>query len=242
MSTLLLALLLGCSGAESTAPQAEAPKPATAPPAAPAAAPETPAPAALPEGANPALLNPSLAEGVSPDTWKAQFETTQGTFVVDVTRAWAPLASDRFYNLVKIGFYDDVAFFRVVDGFMVQFGISGYPEVNKAWRGARMPDDPVTQKNTRGMVTFATSGKDSRTTQVFINFEDKNTFLDEMGFAPFGQVTTGMDVVDKLYKGYGEGAPKGMGPHQGKLQSLGNPYLKKEFPQLDYVKKATIGG
>ena len=237
MTTLLLALLLGCSGGESAPPASDTPKPVAPPPAEPAA----PAPAALPEGANPALLDPSLAAETSPEKWKAQFETTQGTFVVDVTRAWAPLASDRFYNLVKIGFYDDVAFFRVVEGFMVQFGISGYPDVNKAWRGARMPDDPVTQKNTRGMVTFATSGKDSRTTQVFINFEDKNTFLDEMGFAPFGQVTTGMDVVDKLYKGYGEGAPKGMGPHQGKLQSLGNSYLKQGFPQLDYVKKATIG-
>lgn len=193
----------------------------------------------LPADANPALTDPSKATEKAPDKYKVKFETTKGDFVVEVNRAWAPLGADRFYNLVKIGYFQDIAFFRAIDGFMVQFGISGHPEVNAAWREARIQDDPVKESNTKGMITFATSGKDSRTTQVFINFSD-NANLDGMGFAPFGKVVEGMEIVDSLYKGYGEGAPRGRGPNQGRIQQEGNAYLKAEYPKLDYVKNATI--
>lgn len=236
MRTFLLAALLaaGCTGAE------EAPVPAPAPKPAPVV---EPAPAArewkLPETANPALTDPSLATEKAPDRYKARFETTKGTFVVDVHRDWAPNGADRFYNLVKIGFFDEARFFRAIDGFMVQFGISGYPEVNTKWREATIEDDPVVQSNTRGRISFATSGPNSRTGQVFINFGD-NSKLDPMGFAAFGEVIEGMDVVDSLYKGYGEGAPRGRGPDQGRLQARGNAYLDRDFPKLDGVVKATI--
>lgn len=193
----------------------------------------------LPAGAHPALLDPSKATETAPATYRAKFETTDGDFVIEVNRDWAPLGADRFYNLVKIGFYDDVSFFRVIDGFMVQFGISGYPDVSARWREANLKDDPKKESNKKGMVSFATAGPNTRTTQVFINFSD-NTNLDGMGFTPIGRVVEGMDVVEKLYKGYGEGQPNGMGPDQRKLQTQGTVYLKKEFPELDYVKKATI--
>jgi peptidyl-prolyl cis-trans isomerase A (cyclophilin A) len=156
-----------------------------------------------------------------------------------VTRAWAPNGADRFYNLVKNGFYDNVRFFRVISGFMVQFGINGDPGVMAKWRDAPMKDDPVTQSNKRGYITFATAGPNTRTSQVFINFNN-NTQLDTMGFAPFGRVISGMDVVDKLNAEYGEGAPGGRGPDQSRMQSEGNAYLAKDFPRLDSVKKATI--
>jgi peptidyl-prolyl cis-trans isomerase A (cyclophilin A) len=168
-----------------------------------------------------------------------RFETTKGPFVVEVTRAWAPRGADRFYNLVKAGYYDDVAFFRVVSGFMVQFGIHGDPRVSALWREARIPDDPVSQSNTRGMLTYATAGPDTRTTQLFVNFKD-NAFLDSQGFAPFGRVVEGMAVVDSLYAGYGEGAPGGMGPDQGRAQAEGNAYLRGSFPKLDFVKTARL--
>lgn len=187
-----------------------------------------------------ALLDPAKATATAPATYKVRFETTKGAFTVEVTRAWAPLGADRFYNLVKLGFYDDTAFFRNVDGFMVQFGLNGNPEVNKVWRQARIKDDPVTQSNKRAFITFATSGKDSRTTQVFINYSDSNARLDGMGFSPFGRVTEGMDVVEALYKGYGEGAPRGAGPEQGRIQDEGNAYLRASFPKLDYVKTAAV--
>jgi peptidyl-prolyl cis-trans isomerase A (cyclophilin A) len=150
------------------------------------------------------------------------------------------LGADRFYNLVKVGFYDGVKFFRAIDGFMVQFGIHGDPSVTKVWRQANISDDPVKQSNTRGRVTFAMAGPNSRTTQVFINYVDRNRQLDGMGFAPFGEVVEGMEVVDRLYKGYGEGAPRGMGPDQGRLQAQGNAYLEQEFPKLSGVVRATI--
>ena len=154
-------------------------------------------------------------------------------------RDWAPLAADRFYNLVKNGFYDDVRFFRVLDGFMAQVGIHGNPTIAKAWGAARIPDDPVKQSNKRGFVTFATGGPNTRTTQIFINFRD-NVALDKQGFAPIGEVTAGMNVVDRLYSGYGEGAPSGKGPDQQRVQGEGNTYLNKDFPRLDFVKAATI--
>jgi peptidyl-prolyl cis-trans isomerase A (cyclophilin A) len=185
------------------------------------------------------LRTPAKLTEKAPDQYKVRFETTKGPFVIQVNREWAPLGADRFYNLVKNGFYDDVAFFRAVEGFMVQFGIHGDPQVAAQWRDAVFPDDPNKQPNARGTISFATSGPNSRTTQVFINYKD-NSFLDRMGFSPFGQVTEGMDVVDSLYKGYGEGAPRGRGPNQGRIQTEGNRYLRADFPQLDYVKKATI--
>ncbi len=170
----------------------------------------------------------------APETYQVKFETTAGDFVVDVTRAWAPIGADRFHEAVKAGFYNECRFFRVVPNFMVQFGINGNPEVQKKWREATIKDDPVTKSNTRGMITFATAGPDTRTTQVFINFKD-NSFLDRQGFAPFGKVSDeGMKIVDKINAEYGEQ------PSQGRMQSRGNAYLKTDFPKLDYIKKATI--
>jgi peptidyl-prolyl cis-trans isomerase A (cyclophilin A) len=186
------------------------------------------------------LGNPAALNEQAPATYKARFDTSKGAFVIDVRREWAPQGADRFYNLVKNGFYDENRFFRVISGFMVQFGINGNPQVSTPWRGAQIKDDPVKQSNKRGFITFATSGPNSRTTQVFINFGD-NGRLDGMGFAPFGQVTSGMNVVDALFSGYGEGAPQGRGPNQGRIQSEGNAYLTKDFPNLDFVRKATIG-
>jgi len=183
----------------------------------------------------------ALAQPVepAPASYKVKFDTSKGAFVVQVTRAWAPQGADRFYNLVKSGFFDNVRFFRVVSGFMVQFGINGDPATMARWRDAPINDDPVTQSNKRGYITFATAGPNTRTTQVFINFVD-NGNLDSMGFAPFGRVVSGIEVVDALNAEYGEGAPRGRGPDQGRLQREGNAYLAKEFPRMDFVKKATI--
>jgi cyclophilin family peptidyl-prolyl cis-trans isomerase len=185
------------------------------------------------------LGNPAALTEQAPATYKARFDTSKGVFVIDVRREWAPVGADRFYNLVKNGFYDDNRFFRVISGFMVQFGINGNPQVSTPWRNAQIKDDPVKQSNKRGFITFATSGPNSRTTQVFINFGD-NSRLDGMGFASFGQVSSGMNVVDQLYSDYGEGAPSGRGPNQGRIQGEGNAYLTKDFPNLDFVRKATI--
>jgi peptidyl-prolyl cis-trans isomerase A (cyclophilin A) len=185
------------------------------------------------------LRTPSQLTEKAPETFKAKFDTSKGVIVIEVHRDWAPLGADRFYNLVKNGFYDDIRFFRVLDNFMAQFGINGDPAVMAAWRGANIKDDAVKQSNKRGFITFATGGPNTRTTQVFINFKD-NAGLDGQGFSPFGEVVTGMDVVDKLYSGYGEGAPQGRGPDQSRTQMEGNAYLTKEFPKLDFIKKATI--
>jgi peptidyl-prolyl cis-trans isomerase A (cyclophilin A) len=195
--------------------------------------------AAPPALAQANLANPAALAEKAPATYKVKFDTSKGTFVVEVNRAWSPNGADRFYNLVKHGFYDDTRFFRVISGFMVQFGINGDPKVSAPWRDARIPDDKVTQSNKRGYITFATSGPNSRTTQVFINFAD-NAGLDSQGFSPFGRVVSGMNVVDSLYAGYGEGAPSGRGPNQGKIQLEGNAYLTRDFGSLDYIKKATI--
>jgi peptidyl-prolyl cis-trans isomerase A (cyclophilin A) len=194
---------------------------------------------AAPTLAQSPLANPAALTEQAPATYKAKFDTSKGTFVILVHRAWAPRGADRFYNLVKNGFYDNVRFFRVLDGFMAQFGINGDPALMAKWRVARIPDDPVRQSNTRGTISFATSGANTRTTQVFINFGN-NAALDRMGFAPFGKVVSGMKVVDALYSGYGEGAPQGRGPDQRRMQMEGNSYLKNNFKRLDYVKKATI--
>ncbi len=185
------------------------------------------------------LGNPAALTEQAPATYKARFDTSKGVFVIDVRREWAPVGADRFYNLVKNGFYDENRFFRVISGFMVQFGVNGNPQVSTPWKNAQIKDDPVKQSNKRGFITFATSGPNSRTTQVFINFGD-NSRLDGMGFASFGQVSSGMNVVDQLYSDYGEGAPGGRGPNQGRIQGEGNAYLTRDFPNLDFVRKATI--
>lgn len=201
-----------------------------------------PKPTTTPEvTVSPALLDPKAATETAPEKYKVKIETTKGDVVVEVTRAWSPHGADRFFNLVKIGYYDDTAFFRVISGFMAQIGINGDPKVNAAWRAAGIPDDSVVQSNTRGMVTFAMSSQpNSRTTQIFFNYSDGNKQLDGMRFAPFGKVVQGMEVVDALYSGYGEGAPQGRGPNQQRVQLEGNAYLKSEFPKLDYITKATI--
>ena len=175
-------------------------------------------------------------------SYKALFTTSKGDFTIQVTRDWAPKGADRFYNLVKNGFYNDARFFRVIRNprpFMVQFGISGDPNVAAKWEDANLEDDPVKGSNTRGMISFATSGANTRSTQVFINYSD-NSRLDALGFSPFGQVTSGMEVVDQLYADYGEGAPQGPGPDQDRIQHEGNAYLTRDFPKLDYIKTATI--
>lgn len=176
--------------------------------------------------------------GDAPARYSVKLNTTKGDIIIDVTRAWAPRGADRFYNLVKAGYYNDCAFFRVIDGFMAQTGISGDPAVNSQWQTKRIQDDPVEQSNRRGYVSFAMAGPNTRTTQFFISYRD-NSRLDQMGFAPFGRVRD-MTPVDALYSGYGEGAPRGRGPSQGRLQSEGNSYLRSDFPELDYIRTAQI--
>ncbi|REJ92810.1 MAG: peptidylprolyl isomerase [Planctomycetota bacterium] len=171
--------------------------------------------------------------------FQVKFTTTEGDFVVEVHPEWAPRGAARFRELVEAEYYDGCRFFRVIDGFMAQFGMHGDPDVNAKWSKQTIKDDKPQKSNTRGRITFATSGPDSRTTQLFINFDD-NSFLDDQGFAPFGEVVEGMDVVDALYDGYGEGAPRGKGPSQGKIAAQGNDYLKQSFPELDYIETARI--
>ena len=179
------------------------------------------------------LLNPASLTEKAPETYEVKFTTTKGDFVLTVTRAWAPLGADRFYNLVKHHFFDNAGFFRVVPGFVVQFGLSADPNVNRAWQNATIKDDRVTQSNKPGFITFATAGANTRTTQVFINLGD-NAGLDRQGFSPFGQVTQGFDVVKQLYTGYGEA------PDQGQITSKGKAYLDQNFPKLDSIKVAVI--
>ena len=179
------------------------------------------------------LMNPSELNETAPDTFQVLFDTTKGEFTVDVTRAWAPKGADRFYNLVKNGYYDNCRFFRVVKNFMVQFGINGDPQINSVWRLSQFEDDPGKESNKRGYITFAHAGQDSRTTQLFINYAD-NAFLDEQGFPPFGQITKGMEAVDAINDEYGEK------PDQRRIQVEGNAYLEKTFPNLDYIKTVII--
>ena len=183
-----------------------------------------------------ALLNPASLNETAPETYQVNFDTSKGAFVVEVTREWAPRASDRFYNLVKAGYFDGCRFFRVISNFMVQFGISGDPEVSAAWLTEQLSPDPVEESNRRGFITFAMGGSPSMmTTQVFINFRN-NRNLDPLGFAPFGQVVSGMDVVDSI----GDFPPRGNGPSPVDMASEGNAYLEREFPRLDYINAATI--
>ena len=176
----------------------------------------------------------------APDSFKVAFETSKGSFTVMAHRDWAPRGADRFYHLVQLGFFDDARFFRVLRGFMAQFGMNGDPRVMSVWAPLTIADDPVKQSNVRGMVTFAAGGaRNSRSTQLFINYAN-NRNLDGMGFAPIGQVMDGMSVVDSLYADYGEGAPDGAGPSQEQIAAQGNAYLTKSFPKLDFIKTARI--
>jgi peptidyl-prolyl cis-trans isomerase A (cyclophilin A) len=187
---------------------------------------------------DPRLLHPEQLTERAPDTFAAEVRTTAGTFVIDVHRAWSPNGADRFYNLVRAGYYGNVAFFRVIEGFMAQCGIHGRPEVSRAWHDANIADDPVVEHNTRGMVSFATAGPNTRTTQFFINFAD-NSRLDGMGFSPFGRVRD-MAVVDRLDGRYGEGAPGGRGPSQERMEREGNTYLRASYPGLDYIESVRV--
>jgi peptidyl-prolyl cis-trans isomerase A (cyclophilin A) len=216
--SFVLSTLAAFACGESSPPAAVDPQP---PPASPVAGGATPIPA------NPPLPDPA------PAIFKIRFVTTKGEFVVEVAREWAPNGADRVHQLVTAGFYDRVKFFRAISGFMVQFGINGDPATTRTWTNARIPDDPVRESNRRGQITFATSGPNSRTTQIFINLVD-NRRLDTAGFAPFGQVISGLEVVDSLYTGYGED------PDQGRISREGNAYLERDFPRLDAVLSATI--
>lgn len=189
---------------------------------------------------HPALLKPELATEKAPDTYKVKFETTKGDILILVHREWAPMGADRFYNLVKIGYFKDIAFYRVIHGFITQFGFSGDPAINEVWSDHVFKDDPVTQTNAMGRITFANRGPNTRATQLFIN-ETNNGNLDGMGFAPFGEIVgDGLAVIKALYGGYGEGYPHGTGPNQSNLKRQGNAYLAKSYPELDYIKSAVI--
>ncbi len=187
---------------------------------------------------SPALLDPTLATAEAPAEYTVRLKTTEGVVLIDVTRAWAPEGADRFYNLVQSGYYDDTYFFRTIAGFMCQVGLHGDPAVTAAWSESSIPDDPVTQSNTKGMVTFAMAGAHTRTTQIFINLKD-NLFLDSQGFAPFGQVRD-MRPVEKFWVGYGESKPMGLGPDQMEIMDRGNAYLEAEYPKLDSIIEARV--
>jgi len=236
LAILLVAGTLGIASqaAAQTPPPAPAkPKTATAPKA--GTAPKT----AAARSYDRALLRPALLKDKAPETYQVKFVTTRGEFTVSVTRAWAPIGADRFYNLVKHHFYDNASFFRVVPGFVVQFGISAYPPVAAAWENANIKDEPVTQSNKRGYLTYAkTSLPNTRSTQIFINLKD-NASLDRQGFSPFGVVDAqGMKVVDMLYDQYGDSA----GPDQDQITKQGRPYIDKGWPKLDSIKSATLVG
>ena len=186
-------------------------------------------------GASEKLADPTKLNAKSPDKFKAKFETTKGTFVVEVHREWSPNGADRFYNLVKNGYFQDVKFFRVFPGFVVQWGIHGDPSIANKWLKSNIPDDPVKESNHRGFITYAKSGPNTRSVQVFINLKD-NARLDSMGFPPFGKIIEGMDVVDKLNGEYGDGLTK----LQGRIAEEGNAFLDKNYPRLDSITKATI--
>lgn len=183
----------------------------------------------------------SAAPGATPDSFRVEFETSRGRFAAVAHRAWAPNGVDRFYQLVKSGYYDSTYFFRVIEGFVAQFGISGNPKESAAWRERRIPDDTVRHSNTRGTIAFASQGPGTRTVQLFINLRD-NAQLDALGggFPPIAEVVDGMATVDALYDGYGEGPPRGLGPRQDLINEQGNAYLERYFPQLDQIRRATV--
>ena len=174
-----------------------------------------------------------------PDVFRVNLATSKGPVEIEVRRAWAPRGADHFYELVKTGFYDGNRFFRVVRNFVVQFGISGDPQLNRLWANANLPDDPVKQSNVTGTLTYAHLGPNSRSTQLFINLKDNKT-LDKQGFAPIGKVISGMATVERLYSSYGEMAPRGQGPDPSRIEVEGNAYLEDHFARLDFINKATI--
>jgi peptidyl-prolyl cis-trans isomerase A (cyclophilin A) len=188
-----------------------------------------------------ALLDPKApaVNLTAPAEFKVKIETSKGDLLLKITREWAPKGADRFYSLVKNGYYDDCRFYRVLPKYIAQFGIHGTPAIAGKWHEAPIDDDPVKQKNTRGRVTFAKGGPNSRTTNLFINLKD-TTSLDRDGFAPIGEVVDGMEIADQLHSGYGEGAPKGRGPGQKRIYDEGNAYLQKDFKDLDFIKSAKI--
>ena len=217
------------------APKAETPAPAAAQPEVTASAPV----ATSKSGYDRALLRAALLKEQAPGTFQVKFATTRGDFTATVHRDWAPIGADRFYNLVKHHFYDNASFFRVVPGFVVQFGINAYPAVSAAWENANIKDEPVKESNKRGYLTYAkTSMPNTRSTQIFINLKD-NAGLDAQGFSPFGAVDgPGMKVVDMMYDQYSENS----GPDQDQISKLGKPYLDKGWPKLDSIKSATLVG
>lgn len=185
------------------------------------------------------LLRPQQFNETAPESFRARFETSVGDVIIEVHRAWAPLGADRFYNLVNAGYYDDTRIYRVLGDFMAQFGLSGDPYVNQAWKSQFIVDDPVTQSNSRGRVTFAKGGRHTRTTEIFINYKD-NASLDDNGFAPIGEVVEGMEAVDAFHSAYGDGPPRGEGPYAAMAQARGNAYLDTDFPELTRIVRATI--
>lgn len=227
---LLLATLIGLSACSPTekkttqpdtqVPQQQAPQQAQQP--------------ARDDAAFAKLLTPSALTETAPAQFTVAAQTTQGPIRITLYRDWAPRGVDRFYNLVKAGFFNDIALFRMAKGFVVQFGIHGTPIVSAAWKDANIPDDPVMQSNAKGTLVFATAGPNTRTTQLFINLAD-NTRLDSMGFAPIGKITQGMDIIEnKLNYEYGER------PDQGRIQKQGTRYLRESFPKLDYIQSMSI--
>lgn len=228
-SALLLMTMTACSPSEKKASDPQAKAPAEAP-AAEAPAAEAPA---RDDSAFAKLLQPEKLNETAPAKFVVDVKTTKGNFKLEINRDWAPIGVDRFYNLVKAGFFDDIAMFRMVKGFVVQFGIHGSPLVSSVWREANLQDDPVRETNAKGTLTFATAGPNTRTTQFFINLED-NPRLDQMGFAPIGKIIAGQEVIDALNFEYGER------PNQGKIQFEGNKYLKSQFPNMDYIVSMTI--
>jgi peptidyl-prolyl cis-trans isomerase A (cyclophilin A) len=185
------------------------------------------------------LLRPERFQEQAPERFRVRLETSTGNVLIDVHRSWAPLGADRFYNLVKGGFYDDTRIYRVLEGFMAQFGLNGNPYVNQVWKSEYLVDDPLVETNGRGRVAFAKGGVHTRTTEVFISTKD-NRALDDEGFTPFGEVVEGMDVVDAFYAGYGDGPPRGSGPYQAMAAARGNEYLDADFPELTRIVRATV--
>jgi peptidyl-prolyl cis-trans isomerase A (cyclophilin A) len=234
LKTTVVALGLCLASCDSGSSPTKDPAPGKT--ATPAAAP-APKPAPKPlKPLKPELLDPSLSKDKAPDTFKVQMTTTKGKVTFEIYRDWAPNGVDRFYNLVKIGFFEDISLFRVVPGFVVQFGIHGDPRVAKKWQNANLPPDEVKETNAKGTLTYAMAGRpDTRSTQLFVNLKD-NDNLDKMGFAPIGKVVEGMDVVEAFYQGYG-GAPSNQ---QGLIQAKGNEFLRQQYPKLDYIQTASL--
>lgn len=228
-SAFLLTTMTACSPSEKKAADPQTPAPAEAPAA---AAPAAEAPA-RDDAAFAKLLQPEKLNETAPAQFFVDVKTTKGNFKLEINRDWAPIGVDRFYNLVKAGFFSDIAMFRMVKGFVIQFGIHGSPLVSSVWREANLQDDPVRETNAKGTLTFATAGPNTRTTQFFINIAD-NPRLDQMGFAPIGKVVSGQEVIDALNFEYGER------PNQGQIQFEGNKYLKAKFPNMDYIQSMTI--